>query len=88
MKSQTTTDLLLAMIVYRSLRSSCAPFIRPLLSRLKFPNTDYFIEPGTYLTRAPDNSQQSYGNVSISAMAGHGLSDLYNPAVSLRSHQQ
>jgi hypothetical protein len=59
----TAIVLLLAVIAANTLRTSA-----PVMAQT--PDTDYFFEPGTFLVRAPDNSQQVYAKVVVDLRNG------------------
>jgi hypothetical protein len=70
MKPQTTTNLLLAAIALLLLALVLRPVYAPAPVHAQAPNADLYLEPGTYLLRAPDNSQQVYGKVAVDLTNG------------------
>ena len=70
MKNNATTNLLLGVIAV------LLGVIVVLLMRgpepvmAQTPDVDYFFEPGTFLVRAPDNSQQVYAKVVVDLRNG------------------
>ena len=70
MKLTTTTNLLLAMIVVLLLVIVTGPLRRPEPVLAQVPDTNYYIEPGTFLVRAADNSQQVYSKVVVDLSNG------------------
>jgi len=70
MKPQTTTNLLLAVIALFLLALVLRPFKDPDAVLAQSPDTDYYFEPGTFLVRAPDNSQQVYAKVVVDLRNG------------------
>lgn len=70
MKPQTTTNLLLAVIAVLLLALVLRPFGNPGPVFAQSPDTDYYFEPGTFLVRAPDNSQQVYAKVVVDLTNG------------------
>lgn len=65
MKPHTTTNLLLAAIALLLLALVLRPVYSPAPVRAQAYSPDYYIEPGTYVMRYSDNSQQSYGKVVV-----------------------
>jgi hypothetical protein len=70
MKANTTTNLLLAAIALLLLAIVLRPLRSPEAVQAQSPDTDYYFEPGTFLIRAPDNSQQVYGKVVVDLRNG------------------
>lgn len=70
MKSLHTTNLLLAAIVLLLLALVLRPFREPAPVFAQSPDTDYFFEPGTFMVRAADNSQQVYAKVVVDLRNG------------------
>lgn len=70
MKPQTTTNLLLATIALLLGALVLRPFHAPEPVHAQTLEANYYIEPGTYLLRAPDNSQQNYGKVVVDLTNG------------------
>lgn len=70
MKSLRTTNILLAVIALFLLVLALRPFREPAPVFAQSPDTDYFLEPGTFLVRAPDNSQQVYAKVVVDLRNG------------------
>lgn len=68
MKSNATTNVLLLMIVVLLLALVMERRPEPVMAQT--PDTDYFFEPGTFLVRAPDNSQQVYAKVVVDLRNG------------------
>ena len=70
MKPQTTTNFLLGVIALLLLTLVLRPFRAPEPVFAQTPDTDYYFEPGTFLVRAPDNSQQVYAKVVVDLSNG------------------
>jgi hypothetical protein len=70
MKSNTTTNALLAIIALLLLALVLRPFHDPSSVLAQSPDTDFYFEPGTFLVRAPDNSQQVYAKVVVDLRNG------------------
>jgi hypothetical protein len=70
MKPQTTTNILLALISLLLLALVLRPLRDPSPVLAQSPDTDYYFEPGTFLVRAPDNSQQVYAKVVVDLRNG------------------
>jgi hypothetical protein len=70
MKSNATTNLLLAIIALLLFALVISPLRRPEPVLAQTPDVDYFFEPGTFFVRAPDNSQQVYAKVAIDLRNG------------------
>jgi hypothetical protein len=70
MKPQTATNLLLAVIALLLLTLVLRPFRNPDPVLAQSPDTDFYFEPGTFLVRAPDNSQQVYAKVVVDLRNG------------------
>jgi hypothetical protein len=70
MKSQTTTNILLALIAALLLAIVTGPIRSPEPVLAQSPDTDYYFEPGTFLVRSPDNSQQVYAKVAVDLRNG------------------
>lgn len=71
MSTLKTTNLLLAAIVLLLLALVLRPIRAPEPVLAQSSDTDYFFEPGTFLVRAPDNSQQVYSKVVVDLRNGH-----------------
>ena len=70
MKATTTTNLLLAVIALLLLAMVLEPLRRPEPVLAQTPDVDYYFEPGTFLVRAADNSQQAYAKVVVDLRSG------------------
>src|SRR5947209_5299197 len=70
MKPNTTTTVLLAAIALLLVVIALRPLGAPQTVQAQSPDVDLFIEPGTFLIRAPDNSQQVYGKVVVGLRTG------------------
>ena len=70
MKPQTTTHILLALIALLLLALVLRPFRDPSPVLAQSPDPNFFFEPGTFLVRAPDNSQQVYAKVVVDLSNG------------------
>jgi hypothetical protein len=70
MKSLRTTNILLAAIAFLLLALVLRPLHTPDPVFAQSPDTEYFIEPGAFLVRAPDNSQQVYAKVVVDLRNG------------------
>jgi len=70
MKANTTTNLLLAAIALLLLAIVLRPLRFPEAVQAQTPDVDFYFEPGTFLIRAPDNSQQVYGKVVVDLRNG------------------
>lgn len=70
MKANTTTNLLLAAIAVLLFAIVIRPLRSPEAVQAQAPAVDFYFEPGTYLVRAPDNSQQVYGKVVVDLRSG------------------
>jgi len=70
MKLSTTTNLLLGLIALLLSVLVLRPYCAPSPVHAQQPNDALYIEPGTYLMRSPDNTQQSYGKVVIDLRNG------------------
>lgn len=70
MKVNTTTNILLAAIVLLLLALVLEPLRRPEPVMAQTPDVDYYFEPGTFMVRAPDNSQQVYAKVVVDLRNG------------------
>jgi len=70
MKQITLTNVLLVLIAALLSVIAIRPSTGPQTVHAQSTNSDYFIEPGTYLMRAPDNSQQNYGKVVVDLSNG------------------
>jgi hypothetical protein len=70
MKSLKITNLLLAAIAFLLLGLVLRPMRVPDPVLAQSSDTDYFFEPGTFLVRAPDNSQQVYAKVVVDLRNG------------------
>jgi len=65
MKSLRATNLLLAVIALLLLALVLRPFKSPEPVLAQSPDTDFYFEPGVFLVRAPDNSQQVYAKIVV-----------------------
>ena len=90
MKSNTTTNILLVVIALLLVAIVLAPLRRPETVLAQSPDTDYYFEPGTFLVRAPDNSQQVYAKVVVDLRNGRvwGFPTLPAASLSIRSDIQ
>ncbi|QNI38330.1 hypothetical protein [Edaphobacter albus] len=70
MNSLRATNLLLAAVALLLVVLVLRPFREPDPVFAQSPDTDYFFEPGTFLVRAPDNSQQVYAKVVVDLRNG------------------
>jgi hypothetical protein len=70
MKPHTVTQLLLGAIVLLLAVLVLSPLRNPAPVMAQTPDTDYYFEPGTYMVRAPDNSQQVYAKVVVDLRNG------------------
>jgi hypothetical protein len=70
MKPATTTNLLLGVIAVLLAIISVSLMRAPAPVMAQTPDADYFFEPGTFLVRAPDNSQQVYAKVAVDLRNG------------------
>jgi hypothetical protein len=70
MNSLKSTNLLLAAIALLLLGLVLRPVRAPEPVMAQSADTDYFFEPGTFLVRAPDNSQQVYAKVVVDLRNG------------------
>jgi hypothetical protein len=71
MKSITQTNLLLLVIAVLLLAIALRPIYTP--HPVQAQTTDaypFYLEPGTYLLRAPDGSSQVYGKVAVDLRNG------------------
>ena len=65
MKANITTNLLLSAIALLLFAIVIRPLRSPEAVQAQSPDVDFYFEPGTFLIRAPDNSQQVYGKVVV-----------------------
>jgi hypothetical protein len=70
MSTLRATNVLLAAIVLILLALLLRPLRSPEPVLAQTSDTDYFFEPGTFLVRAPDNSQQVYAKVVVDLRNG------------------
>lgn len=70
MKSLRATNLLLAVIALLLLALVLRPLKSPEPVLAQSPDTDYYFEPGAFLVRAPDNSQQVYAKIVVDIRNG------------------
>jgi hypothetical protein len=70
MKALRTTNILLGAIALLLLALVLRPLRAPDPVFAQSPDTDYFFEPGAFLVRAPDNSQQVYAKVVVDLRNG------------------
>ena len=70
MKSLRATNLLLVVIALLLLALVLRPFKSPESVLAQSPDTDYYFEPGVFLVRAPDNSQQVYAKIVVDLRNG------------------
>jgi hypothetical protein len=70
MKSLKTTNILLAAIALLLLALVLHPVGSPTPVLAQTSDIDDFFEPGTFLVRAPDNSQQVYAKVVVDLRNG------------------
>jgi hypothetical protein len=70
MKSLRTTNFLLAAIALLLVALALRPLREPGPVFAQSPDTDYFFEPGTFMVRSPDNSQQVYAKVVVDLRNG------------------
>ena len=70
MNTLKTTNLLLAAIALLLLALVLRPVRTPEPVLAQSADTNYFFEPGTFLVRAPDNSQQVYSKVVVDLSNG------------------
>jgi hypothetical protein len=70
MKPNTTTNLLLTAIALLLFAIVLRPLRSPEPVQAQTPDVDFYFEPGTYLVRAPDNSQQVYSKVVVDLRNG------------------
>jgi hypothetical protein len=70
MKVNTTTNLLLGAIVLLLTVIVTGPLRTPAPVMAQTPDADYYLEPGTFMVRAPDNSQQAYAKVVVDLRNG------------------
>jgi hypothetical protein len=70
MNSLKATNLLLAAIALLLLALVVRPVRSPDPVLAQSSDTSYFFEPGTFLVRAPDNSQQVYSKVVVDLSNG------------------
>lgn len=70
MKSHHVTNLLLAAIALLLFALVVGPFRDPSPVLAQSPDTDFYFEPGTFLVRAPDNSQKVYAMVVVDLRNG------------------
>jgi hypothetical protein len=70
MKPNMTTNLLLSTIALLLFAIVLRPLRSPQSVQAQSPDVDFYFEPGTYLLRAPDNSQQVYGKVVVDLRTG------------------
>ncbi|HMF52735.1 MAG TPA: hypothetical protein VK593_00190 [Edaphobacter sp.] len=68
--SLKTTNLLLAAIALLLLALVLRPLREPAPVLAQSPDTDYFFEPGTFLVRSSDNSQQVYSKIVVDLRNG------------------
>jgi hypothetical protein len=71
MKPQTTTNLLLFAIALLLFALVLRPIYAPPPVHAQSPNSNLWIEPGTFLLRAPDNRRQVLGKVAIDLRNGN-----------------
>jgi hypothetical protein len=70
MKSLRTTNLLLAAIALLLLALALRPLREPVPVMAQSPDTDYFIEPGTFMVRSYDTNQQVYSKIIVDLRNG------------------
>jgi hypothetical protein len=70
MKGNTVTNLLLGAIVLLLAVIAAGTLRAPAPVMAQTPDVDYFFEPGTYMVRSPDNSQQVYSKVVVDLRNG------------------
>jgi hypothetical protein len=70
MKSNSTTNILLVVIALLLVAIVLTPIRRPETVLAQSPDTDYYFEPGAFLVRAPDNSQQVYAKIVVDLRNG------------------
>ena len=70
MKPLRATNLLLAVIALLLFALVLRPLKSPEPVLAQSPDTDYYFEPGVFLVRAPDTSQQVYAKVVVDLRNG------------------
>lgn len=70
MKPHSVTHLLLGIIVLLLAVIAFSPMQNPSPVLAQASDADYFFEPGVFLVRAPDNSQQVYAKVVVDLRNG------------------
>ncbi|HEY8996459.1 MAG TPA: hypothetical protein VIM60_01095 [Edaphobacter sp.] len=70
MKATTTTNRLLGVIAVFLAVIAAGTLKSPAPVQAQTPDVDYFFEPGTYMVRSPDNSQQVYSKVVVDLRNG------------------
>jgi hypothetical protein len=70
MKSLRATNLLLAVLALLLLALVLRPLKSPEPVLAQSLDTDYYFEPGVFLVRAPDNSQQVYAKIVVDLRNG------------------
>jgi hypothetical protein len=71
MKPQTTMNFLLAANALLLLTLVLRPLSSPAPVQAQISSNDFFIEPGIYLLRAPDNRRQAFGKVVVDLRNGN-----------------
>ncbi len=70
MKSLRTTNFLLAAIALLLLTLALRPLREPAPVMAQSPDTDYFMEPGTFMVRSYDTNQQVYSKIMVDLRNG------------------
>ena len=70
MKPTNTTNILLAIIALALVALAIRPAHTPEVVQAQTNDRNLFIEPGVYMLRAPDASQQVFGKVVVDLQSG------------------